>query len=509
MKELLENWDQAKGALLEGLSESNRKTVSTLLENQKTYLIGESASDGSTEAHNIANLRKTLIPMIRRVIPGTIATELVGVQAMSGPAAQVFTLRHQYEEAVTNPGNSPFALNADIAQGDEMFGNISPVRAFYSNGGGRVDAPAGSSGLAGADRVVANIPQPTDYAAAGSSVSAGGFGASGALVADANGNNPGDPGYQTTYGPGAQGTPGGFSQAPETLIPGHSGHFGNLRGGSGSFLEGTGGRKASLRVLSQVVEAQTRKLQAGWTLEAMQDASSQHGLNIEDEMTKALSADIVQEIDQEIITDLLSLAGTVATFAGSGGGSFGASGGNYTPTFIGDRFANLGPIINYVANEIARRTRRGAANFVVVSPMVVSVLQSANKSVFAPATQGAFKGPNNTQLVGTLNGTIKVYSYLWNQVTAVGTDYNGVIGTGNDVILVGYKGGNNETDAGYFYCPYIPLMSSGTVYNAVTHQPVMSVMTRYAKAVFTSTATSLGNSSDYYGKVIVDQLDFA
>jgi len=147
MKELLENWDQAKGALLDGLSQSNTKIVNTLMENQKQYLIGESASDGSTEAHNIANLRKTLIPMIRRVIPGTIATELVGVQAMSGPAAQVFTLRHQYEEAVTNPGGNAFGLDDDIAAGDEMFGNISPVRAFYSNAGGRVDAPAGSFGL--------------------------------------------------------------------------------------------------------------------------------------------------------------------------------------------------------------------------------------------------------------------------------------------------------------------------------------------------------------------------
>jgi len=284
-----------------------------------------------------------------------------------------------------------------------------------------------------------------------------------------------------------------------------------MRGGSGSFLEGTGGRKASLRVLSQVVEAQTRKLQAGWTLEAMQDANSQHGLDIEDEMTKALSADIVQEIDQEIISDLLSLAGTVATYDGAGTSTYGGSAGtgNYRPAFVGDRYANLGVIINFVANEIARKTRRGAANFIVVSPMIVSVLQSAAKSVFAPAVAGAFKGPNNTQLVGTLNGTIKVYSYLWNQVSATGIQNNGVDGTGNDSILVGYKGGNNETDAGYFYCPYIPLMSSGTVYNSVTHQPVMSVMTRYAKAVFTSTATSLGNSADYYGKVNVTALDFA
>jgi hypothetical protein len=138
--------------------------------------------------------------------------------------------------------------------------------------------------------------------------------------------------------------------------------------------------------------------------------------------------------------------------------------------------------------------------------MIVSILQSAAKSVFAPAVEGSFKGPNNTQLVGTLNGTIKVYSYLWNQAGA-GVDMGAPAPGNDDTILVGYKGGNGETDAGYFYCPYIPLMSSGVVVNPVTFQPVVSLMTRYGKSVFTRAETSLGNSSDYYGKIAVNDLD--
>jgi hypothetical protein len=224
-------------------------------------------------------------------------------------------------------------------------------------------------------------------------------------------------------------------------------------------------------------------------------------------MTQALSAEIVQEIDQEILTDLLALAGTVDTFDGAGAGAYG-TGGNYTPAFVGDRLANLGVIINRVANEIARKTRRGAGNFIVVSPLVVSVLQSAAKSVFAPAIEGSFKGPNNTMLVGTLNGTIKVYSYLWNQAGA-GLDMGAGATAVADTILVGYKGGNGETDTGYFYCPYVPLMSSGVVVNPVTFQPVVSLMTRYGKAVFTRQETSLGNSADYYGKINVTGLNFA
>jgi hypothetical protein len=230
----------------------------------------------------------------------------------------------------------------------------------------------------------------------------------------------------------------------------------------------------------------------------MQDLNSQHGLDLESEITKALSAEIVQEIDAEIINDLLALAGTVRTF------DFSATGGTtYAPAFVGDRFANLGVRINEVANVIARKTRRGSGNFIVVSPMIVSVLQSAAKAVFAPAVEGDFKGPNNTELVGTLNGRIKVYSYLWNQAGPGSSSPNG-----DDKILVGYKGGNGEVDAGYFYAPYVPLMSSGVVVNPVTFQPVVSLMTRYGKVALTDPTTSLGNSADYYGRINVTNLEF-
>jgi len=280
-------------------------------------------------------------------------------------------------------------------------------------------------------------------------------------------------------------------------------------GGSGSTIEGSGGRKMSLEVVSQAVEARSRKLQAGWTIEAMQDLNAQHGLDLESEMTQGLSAEIVQEIDSEIIGDLRALAGTTAVFDGAGAGAYGTA-GNYTPAYIGDRLANLGVLVNFVANEIGRRTRRGSANFMVASPMVVSVLQSAAKSVFAPAVSGSFKGPNNTMLVGTLNGTIKVYSYLWNQVGVADITSNPVASArndGNDTIIMGYKGGNGETDAGYFYAPYIPLMSSGVIVNPTTFQPVVSLMTRYGKTSFTDPTTSLGNSRDYYGNITVTALD--
>ncbi len=460
VNELTTGWTEVKESLLEGLDAGKQEIVAPLLENQRKYILNETAAAGATTAGDIATLRKTLLPMIRRIIPGTIATEIVGVQPMSGPVSQVFSLRYKYEEAMTHdPARSPFG-GYDIAAGDEAFGNAKPIRAFYSGTTGSAQ-DAGASGIANAAAAEGDIDAAT---------------ATGAAWGGTFAQNT------ATMNFGSYSVPVG----------------GSLLGGNGAHIEGSGGRKMSLEIISQAVEAGTRKLQAGWTIEAMQDMNSQHGLDLESEITKAVSAEIVQEIDAEIIGDLLALAGTVRTYDYAS-----TAAPTYTPHFAGDRYANLGVVINAVANEIARKTRRGAGNFIVVSPMIVSALQSATKSVFAPAVEGNFKGPNNTMLVGTLNGSIKVYSYLWNQAQPGSS-----APLGADQILVGYKGGNGETDAGYFYAPYIPLMSSGVVVNPVTFQPVISLMTRYARVAFTDPTSSLGNSADYYGKVNVVNLDF-
>lgn len=471
MNELFENWSDVKDALLEGLDTNKKQIVGTLLENQKQHILAESAAAGAVAANDVAGFRKILIPMIRRIIPGTIATEIVGVQPMQGPVGLVYTMRYKYGEGVTQP-STPFSpTSGNIAAGDEMFGNNPALRQFYSGaagaGAGAIDQAAGASGITNA---------------AGDEAGLSATAVGGAWPSSLPSHNA------SKFGPYDQGGLG---------LPG-SNVGGSLYGGAGSFIEGSGGRSVKLEVVSQAVEAGTRKLQAGWTVEAMQDLKSQHGLDLESELSQVVSAEIVQEIDSEILSDLIALAGTVATYDYQTIGQ----GPQYQPAYLGDRFANLGIVINAVANEIARKTRRGAANFIVVSPMVVSILQSAAKSVFAPAVSGSFKGPNNTMLVGTLNGTIKVYSYLWNQVSGLGA-------AANDTILVGYKGGNGETDTGYFYCPYIPLMSSGVVINPVTFQPVISMMTRYGKTAFTQSQTSLGNSADYYGKINVSNFQFA
>ena len=244
----------------------------------------------------------------------------------------------------------------------------------------------------------------------------------------------------------------------------------------------------SIQVLKQTVEAKTRKLSARWTFEAAQDAQSMHGLDVEAEIMQALAQEITAEIDQEIIASLTSLAGAATD-------TYGQAGVSGTATFVGDEHAALAVLINKNANTIAARTRRGAGNWAVVSPTVLTVLQSATTSAFARTTEGPFEAPTNTKFVGTLNGTMRIYV---NQYAA------------NDNVLVGYKG-STETDAAAFYCPYIPLMSSGTVLDPDSFEPVVSFMTRYGYVELSNQASSLGNAADYLSAIAVtsNKLAFA
>jgi len=257
-------------------------------------------------------------------------------------------------------------------------------------------------------------------------------------------------------------------------------------GGSTATMEGNGGRQISVQILKQAVEAKTRKLQARWTFEAAQDAQAMHGIDVEAEIMAALAQEITAEIDQEILLSLRSLAQTEFTYNQAT-----VSG---TATFVGDEHAALAVLINRVANLIAQRTRRGAGNWAVVSPASLTVLQSATTSAFARTTEGTFEAPTNTKFVGTLNGAMRVF------VDSYASD--------TTPVLVGYKG-SSEADAAAFYCPYIPLMSSGVVLDPSTFEPVVSFMTRYGYIELTNTASSFGNAGDYVGEIAVQNLSFS
>ena len=269
--------------------------------------------------------------------------------------------------------------------------------------------------------------------------------------------------------------------SPFKIAAAYSGNevSGSPRATSTAALEGIAGKKMSIQILKQVVEAKTRKLSARWTFEAAQDAQAQQGIDIEAEIMAALAQEITAEIDQEILTSLQNLAGTAVE-------TYNQAAVSGTATFVGDEHAALAVQINRTANLIAQRTRRGAGNWAVVSPFALTILQSATTSAFARTTEGTFEAPTNTKFVGTLNSAMRVY------VNAYASD--------STPILIGYKG-SSESDAPAFYCPYIPLMSSGVVLDPTTFEPVVSFMTRYGYVELNNAASSLGNAADYLGLV--------
>jgi len=386
---LLESrWGETKDALLEGLQGSKRTTMGVVLENTRKYL-SESATAGSTAAGSVATLNRVILPVIRRVMPTVIANEIVGVQPMTGPVAQIHTLRVRYADGVAHGSDN----SQTTTPGDEA---LSPFKIA------------------------------TQY--------------SGASTGKAS---------------------------------------------STSTLEGVPGNRINVQILKQVVEAKTRKLSARWTFEAAQDAQAMHGLDVEAEIMAALAQEITVEIDQEVLGSLRSLAATEYTYDQAA-----VSG---TATFVGDEHAALAVLINRAANLIAQRTRRGAGNWAVVSPAALTVLQSATTSAFARTTEGTFEAPTNTKFVGTLNGAMRVY------VDSYAQD--------GQSVLVGYKG-SSEADAAAFYCPYVPLMSSGVVLDPATFEPVVGFMTRYGYVELTNTASSLGNAADYLAEIAVSNLSF-
>ena len=251
-----------------------------------------------------------------------------------------------------------------------------------------------------------------------------------------------------------------------------------------STLEGQPGKRMSIQILKAPVEAKSRKLSARWTFEAAQDAQAQQGIDIEAEIMAALAQEITAEIDQEILASLRALASVEETYDQAL-----VSG---TATFVGDEHAALAIQINRVANLIAQRTRRGAGNWAVVSNQALTLMQSATTSAFARTTEGTFEAPTNTKFVGTLNGAMRIY------VDAYLSDTNN-----NNQVLIGYKG-SSEADAPAFYCPYIPLMSSGVVLDPATFEPVVGFLTRYGYVELNNTASSLGNAADYLGKVAIN-----
>ena len=252
-------------------------------------------------------------------------------------------------------------------------------------------------------------------------------------------------------------------------------------------LEGQGTiPEIDIKVDSIAVTAQTKKLKAKWTPELGQDLNAYHNLDAEVELTSILSEQIALEIDREILADLVNGA-TAATYYWSRspglfvnretGAELGATAAS--PDFTGtvsEWYETLVETINDVSAQIHRKTLRGGANFVVLSPEMANILEFTS-GFRAAVTHDDESGSIGAVKAGSLSKKFDVIVdpyFLRN------------------VVLVGRRG-SSFLESGYVYAPYVPLQTTPTIFGPEDFVPRKGVMTRYAKKMV---------RPDMYGLVI-------
>jgi hypothetical protein len=248
-----------------------------------------------------------------------------------------------------------------------------------------------------------------------------------------------------------------------------------------------------IKIESIAVTASTRKLRARWSPELAQDLNAYHSLDAEVELTQILSEQIALELDREILNDLLTQANGANFFWSRSPGKFvnktngseivRASSLTPGPTFTGtvrEWYETLTETVIDVANEIHRKTLRGSANFMVVSPDVATILEASVLYKPSYSLDGQGQVGSSFSIGATPIGSLS------NRFTVYKDPY-----FPRNKILVGYKGGS-YLETGYVYAPYVPLIVTPTIFAPEDFTPRKGVMTRYGKKMV---------RSDFYGTV--------
>ena len=262
---------------------------------------------------------------------------------------------------------------------------------------------------------------------------------------------------QTSNVPGLHIHTDGSANASHTLVSG------GLSTASGETMTPN---NMAFSIEKVTVTAKTRALRADYTMEVAQDLKAVHGLDAETELSNILSAEILAEINREVIRKIYREAVIGAQNNTTQSGIFDLdtdSNGRWSV----EKFKGLMFQIEREANEIAKKTRRGKGNMIMTSSDVASALQMAGVLDYAPALDSNNLNPDDAgnTFVGVLNGRYRVYVDPY----AVTNDAN--------YFVVGYKG-SSSYDAGMFYCPYVPLQMVRAV-DTSTFQPKIGFKTRY------------------------------
>jgi hypothetical protein len=520
--DLVQKWSKA----LDGIkSDYTARVTAQLLENQAKAVLSETQrvneellSGGSTTVGNIGTFQKFAFPLVRRVYPNLVFNYIGATQPMDSPVSQIFYL-----------GNSRWSNASQQTV-------YSKFNLTYNAGGFAQTSAIGSTKVAAGQVTAANswydgnTGLPTNGLDFNTVTGAAGFNLSNVLT-----QTKGSP--STTYG----GKIASFPDQTTTM---------GWIVSAGERLDGTGIPEVQFHIEQQPVVAQTRKMRALWTIEASQDLKAYHNLDLERELTELLSKELSLEIDRELIEDIrmlaYGLAGTSTTLGGwnaasldmansnSFNGSYGKNsasqtgglvsvnpgsfswgnggltgsdplgapkannvfvadlkafgGTTFAPQHAGHMYSNLLAILNIASQDIYKTTQRGPGTVLITSPLIASLLESAAKLEGGlPEKDGPSNMGSKIEYKGKFAGK---YDLIVDPLFP------------EDEIIIGYNGGS-PMDAGFVYCPYIPLMPLPMVTDPGTFQPRKGIMTRYAKAAiqpasrFYRVIRLIGASSDY------------
>ena len=434
---LLEKWapvlDYSSDNVKSITDDHSRLNTAILLENQESWCLREANVAGGTGAvfggptagagatggaltplgddayaAGDARLPKILIPMIRRTFPELITNEIVGVQPMSGPVGLAFAMRYKYEND---------ALGADGIDG----------KAFTTT----ADTQAGNTNATSSGDEIGYQKLDTRFTGAES-------------------DDLGDGDFTTNIG---------------EFVDDDSGVAALLKD-----YELTG--KIPQMVVSfekTAVEAGTRRLAARWSVELEQDLKNMNGIDIDTELTNAMSYEIQAEIDREMLMRMLQ----VAASGGAGKGVSTWSPASADGRWMAERNRDLYAKIIVEANRIAIRNRRGAANFLVATPRVCAILEMLPEFQWMQVQGNVNTQPVGIARVGNLGGRFNVYR----DTRTEGQFEDGKRDSRLEYILLGYKG-PEFYDTGIIYCPYIPVMVQRTV-GPNDFAPRVGLLTRY------------------------------
>lgn len=363
-----------------------------------------------------ARLPKVLIPMIRRTFPELITNEIVGVQPMTGPVGLAFAMRYKYEGTALG-SQSPTGADGSLASGTNVGGQtaISTGKEIGYNYLNTAFTGTSSSALSG-------------------------LGASGT---DFNGLIE-DSGVAAL-----------LSQFELTSnIP-----------------------QVTVSFEKTAVEAGTRRLAAKWSVELEQDLKNMNGIDIDAELTNAMSYEIQAEIDREMIARMIQ----TCLNAGAGVGYSTWSAISADGRWSGERARDFYNRIVVEANRVAVRNRRGAANFIIATPRICAILETLPNFTWQPVTGSVNTAPVGIAKVGSVGGRFQIYRDTRTEAQSTQSYANAGYSTGRattvDYALLGYKG-PEYYDTGIVYCPYIPVMVQRTI-GPNDFSPRVGLLTRY------------------------------